>query len=260
MSDLDLLVPAIAIVALFGVIGLIIQSIRHGRSIRKVEELLRESGGAASEASLERIRQLQTRAQVSSGVRRSTGPAITIAALIGVAILAGGAWFLFSQGSSDASADQTAQPSPATDGEEETPPGEQTPPDEGEAAAAETTPTEPDASTGRVPADVPPLANKAEVTVAIFNASGVQGAAGTTTRGILEAEGYSFGNIDNSPDGRNDLTETVVMWSEGNEEIAWNVARDLGVELTPRLDGLTPDQLGGANVAVIVGLDVANRP
>jgi hypothetical protein len=268
MSDLDLLVPAISIVALFGVIGLVVQSIRQGRAIRRVEELLRESGAGASEASLDRIRQLQTRASISSGVRRGTGPAITIAALLAVAVLAGGAWFLLSNGGSDDGGAQQAQAGEAAGGEGN---GQQDSPGSTEPAEGETTPGGDDGDdagatdeapppTGRVPADIPPLANKAEVTVAIFNASGVQGAAGTKTRGILEAEGYSFGNIDNSPDGRSDLAQTVVMWPEGNEEIAWNVARDLDVELTPPLDGLTPEQIGSADVVVIVGLDVANRP
>jgi hypothetical protein len=257
MSDLDLLVPAIAIVALFGVVGLIVQSVRHGRAIRKVEELLHDSGGAASEASLDRIRQLQTRAKVSTGVRRGTGPAITIAALLGVAVLAGGAWFFLSGGDGDGGGQASGQEQPATtDGNGQTTPGDETTPDEENPPDdGETTPTDPQTST-----EVTPLANKAEVTVAIFNASGIQGAAGTKTRGILEAEGYSFGIIDNSPDGATGISQTQVMWAEDKEEVARNVAQDLEVSLVGPLDGLTPDQIGAADVAVIVGLDVANRP
>jgi len=262
MSDLDLLVPAIAIVALFGVVGLIVQSVRQGRAIRKVEDLLRDSGGAASEASLERIRQLQTRANISSGVRRGTGPAITIAALLGVAVIAGGAWFFFGNGGSDDGGQASGQQEQTTpdEGSNSTPDeGETTAPDGQTTPAATTTTDDPPAEEG-IPADVPPLANKAEVTVAIFNASGVQGAAGTKTQGILSAAGYSFGTIGNSPDGESGLSQTQVMWQEGNEEIAWNVARDLDVELVGPLDGLTPEQVGSADVAVVVGLDVANRP
>lgn len=257
MSNLDLVAPAVAIVALFGVIGLIVQSIRQGRAIRQIEERLREGGAAASEVSLDRIRQLQTRADLSSGARRGAGPAVTIAALLGVAVIAGGAWFWFTgRDSGDPSPDATAQEKPAD---------EQAPADgsagDGEGGGSTTdgdgsTDTPPD----QIPADVPPLLNKAEAVVAIFNASGVAGAAGEKTRGLLEQEGYSIGNIDNSPDGRTDIDTSVVMWTEGSQEIAWNVARDLELTSTPPLDGLTPDQFGAADVVVIVGQDLANRP
>ena len=263
MSNLDLVAPAVAIVALFGVIGLVVQSIRQGRAIRQVEERLREGGAAAGEVSLDRIRQLQTRAELSSGAQRGAGPAITIAALLGVAVLAGGAWFWLTRGGSDDSGggttqEQTAGQTTTTDDGTSTNSdsdsgGDSTTPDEG----GET----PDGGTSdEIPADVPPLLNKAEAVVAIFNASGVSGAAGEKTRGLLEQEGYSIGEIDNSPDGRTDLPQSVVMWTEGKQEIAWNVARDLGLTSAPPLDGLTPEQIGAADVAIIVGLDLANRP
>ena len=262
MSDLDLLVPAIAVVALFGVVGLIVQSIRQGRAIRRVEDLLRESGGAASEASLDRIRQLQTRANVSSGVRRGTGPAITIAALLGVAVLAGGAWFALSGGSDDPSADGGDSPAATaattTDTTTETDPGTTTSETDAGETNGEDEPSAP--SDGSIPDEVLPLDNKAEVTVAIFNASGVQGAAGVKTRGLLEAQGYSIGTIGNSPDGTADLAQTQIMYGDGNENIAWNVARDLDVDLAVPLDGLTSGQLGAADVAILVGGDLANRP
>jgi hypothetical protein len=255
MSDLDLLAPAIAIVALFGVVGLIVQSIRHGRAIRQLEERLREGGSLATEASLERIRQLQTRAEISSGQTRRTGPAVTIAALLAVAVVAGGAWYLFSGGDSDdaASADSAQQ------GETTAP--AQTEPEQGSTTAddgSETVAGTSDAPSDAIPEEIPPLDNKAAVVVAIFNASGVPNAAGGTVSNLVQAQGYSIGTIGNSPDGRSDLGESVVMWPEGKQEIAWNVARDLGVSSAPKLDGLDAAQLGGADVAVIVGLDLAN--
>lgn len=257
MSDLDLVAPAVAIVALFGVIGLIVQSIRQGRAIRQIEDRLREGGAAATEVSLDRIRQLQTRAELSSGARRGTGPAVTIAALLGVAVLVGGAWFVFTGGDDEPSADaqeQTANGQTTTDGSD----GETSTNAEGESTTEATTTD--GAAAGGIPADVPPLLSNAEAVVAIFNASGVPGAAGEKTRGLLEQEGYTIGPVENSPDGRTDLARSTVLWDEGNQDIAWNVAQDLDLTQAAPLDGLTSDQIGTADVVVIVGSDLANRP
>jgi hypothetical protein len=50
-----------------------------------------------------------------------------------------------------------------------------------------------------------------------------------------------------------------VMWTNGNRTVAWNVARDLGIKRAPPLDGISPDQIDHAEVAVLIGLDLANN-
>ena len=59
MEWLRLVAPSAAVLSLFLAVALIIQSIRHGRAIRRLEGRLEAGEGAASRASLERIAALQ---------------------------------------------------------------------------------------------------------------------------------------------------------------------------------------------------------
>lgn len=238
MPDLDLIAPGAAILALFGVVGLIVQSIRHGRALRRLEERLREGGVSATEASLDRLRALQARAEVSSGVARGprVGPAATVGAIALVAVLVVGGWFVFLR--DDAG---TAAPAGTTEAE----------------AGTTTAATTAAAPSNTVPAEVPPLTSKAQFTVSVLNASGVSGAA-ARLNGVLLSEGYSGGLVADSPDGRTDLPRSVVMWNQGRRDVGLNVAKDLGITRAQPLDGLTADQIQSADAVVLVGLDVAN--
>ena len=250
MDGLELIAPATGIIALFAVIACIVQLIRQGRAIRRLEDRLREGGVSAADASLERIRQLQTRAEISSGTTRGAGPTVMVGAVLALAVIAAGSWLLFFRGDADADAGDASPP--ATTAERTT----ATSTEGNGATTASTTPSE--ANPDRVPADVPPLANKAQVTVAVFNASGVSGAARGKVAPRLEDAGYFIGTVADSPDGRSDLARSFVMWPEGKQEVAWNVAKDLGIREAPQLDGLTREQIGNADVAVFIGTDLAN--
>jgi hypothetical protein len=246
MDGLELIAPATGIIALFAVIGAIVQLIRQGRAIRRLEDRLREGGVSAADASLERIRQLQTRAEISTGAARRTGPAVTIGVVVALAVIAAGSWLLFFRGGSDPETGEANPPATTTERTSTTTEGDGT------------TTASSEANPDRVPADVPPLANKAQVTVAVFNASGVAGAARGKVQPRLEDAGYFVGTVGDSPDGRSDLARSFVMWPEGKQEVAWNVAKDLGIREAPQLDGLTREQIGNADVAVFIGTDLAN--
>jgi len=235
MDWLELVTPSLAILALFAAAALVVQSVRHGRAIRRVEDRLSESGGsAASQAALDRIAQLQSRATLSQGnlpqprersVRTGavTGVSVAVLALIGV-----GTWALFFRGGDGHSAPRPNRPSSVP------------------------TPTD-----NTVPAVVPPLANKADYTVAVLNASGIEGAARLKIAPLVQASGYQVGDIDNAT--RNDVTKSWVMYAPGQKAVAQNVAKDIGVTRVTPVDGATAPNIGNSDAVVIVGKDLANR-
>jgi hypothetical protein len=92
--------------------------------------------------------------------------------------------------------------------------------------------------------------------VTVFNAGGVDGAAGRAA-GRLEVEGYRVLPPTDLPGGPTGQTESVVMWTRGHKRVAQSVAEVLGIRRAPPLDGLSPEQIGNADVAVVVGLDIS---
>jgi septal ring-binding cell division protein DamX len=247
MAWLDLVTPSAAILGLFAAVGLIIVAIRQGRAIRRLEERLARQGEAATPAPLQRIAELQARQKVSSGTPslerqlRMVGAIVVVALVIVLAI--GGIWYLFVRGDGDSGA--TAQ----------------------EPAAATTTtsttgtapqPLNPVDST-LVPSDVPSLDDPSQYTVAVFNASGITGVARTVVAPALQNEGFQVPTslVTNPPDGATDRAQSVVMWTQGNKRVAWNVAKVLGIKRAPPLDGYTPAQVGNAAAIVLVGKDLA---
>ncbi len=241
MDWVDLVAPSAAILSLFGVVALVIVAIRQGRHIRRLEDLLARGGDAAVEAPLQRIAELQARHAVSQG--GTTGPGreqLRTLGVIGLVALAlvvgiGGVWYLFvrDDGSTPVSADTPA-------GTEQT---------------TSTAPVEP-VDTTLVPDEVPPVADKSLYRVAVFNASGIQGAAGEVVAPELQNEGWTTEPIANAPSTRQ---ESVVMFTAGKRRVAWSVAEQLGIERAPPLDGLTPEDIDNADVVVLVGLDLANE-
>jgi hypothetical protein len=241
MEWLDLLAPSAAVLAVLAAIGLVVQSIRHGRAIRRLEDRLAERGEAAAEAPLQRIAELQARAQVtaegggvSSGVVR-TGLAVLAVVAALVVAAAGVWWFVVRDDGGEGTATVAEQP-------------------------VETAPATPPQDETLVPADPPVISDKSRYTVTIFNASGVTGAAREQMQPVVEGEGYQVGIVDDAPDGTSDLRQSVVMYAEGRRDVGWNVAKDLGIRRAGPVDGITNEQTGGADAVVLVGRDLAGRP
>jgi LytR cell envelope-related transcriptional attenuator len=232
---LQLLTPSLAILALFAAAALLVQSVRHGRAIRRMEERLAERGGSpASQAALDRIAQLQARASTSQGglpeprrpgrIGAVGGASVAVLALVGV-----GSWYLFARGDDGKARPRTTRPASV-----------------------------PTPSSNEVPATVPPLENKANYTVAVLNASGVEGAARLNVAPQVSASGYQVGNIGNAV--RNDLARSLVMFAPGEQVVAWNVAKDLHITKITPLDGAAAPDVGNSDAVVIVGKDLASSP
>lgn len=242
MDWLDLLTPSAAILALFAVVGLVLQSVRQGRHIRQLEERVANGGGTATKASLERIAQLQARAKTSQGgVRAPTSvprrAAIVASALLIAALIGGGVWFLFFRGDNGSSTAAQAPP----------------------AHPARARALGPDRS-DLVPARVPPLAQKSLYTVAILNGTHVNGLAGDTSP-LVSGAGYNVGKIGNLPTGSPLQRRSVVMYPRRKDRVvALNVAKDLQIKRAPPLDGIPPAVYGNADAVVIVGQDRASGP
>lgn len=243
MEWLDLVVPSVAILALFAAVGLIVVAIRQGRAIRRLEERLARSGDAAVEAPLQRIADLQARHTTSAGapsVERQLriGAVVGVTALILVAAI-GGVWYLFIR---DDNGSASADTGPAVTTQQS---------EEGQA------PAPPPVDQSLVPDEAPQI-DKSAHTVAVFNSSGIDGVAGDIVAPALENEGYQVPLVANPPDGDTDRGASVVMYTRGNRKAAQNVAKDLGIERAPPLDGYTEEQVSDADVVVLVGLDIAN--
>ncbi len=118
-------------------------------------------------------------------------------------------------------------------------------------------PLGPDPAT-QVPSDPPAISDHAAYTVAVLNVSGVTGAAATTVAPKVETAGYRVGDVADAP-SKNQLT-SVVMWKPGQQAVAQNVARDLGITQAPPLDGIAMSKIGTADVVVVVGKDLAAGP
>jgi hypothetical protein len=55
VSWLNLLTPSAAVIAIFLAIALVVQSFRHGRAIRRLEQQLASSGLSANDPALRRL-------------------------------------------------------------------------------------------------------------------------------------------------------------------------------------------------------------
>lgn len=244
MAWLDLVVPSAAILALFGVVALVVVAVLQGRKVRRLEDRLARNGEAAEDAPLQRIAELQARHAVSSGTP-GAGGSLRMAGVVGLVALAlvaaiGGVWYLFVRDDGGGGAQAGTPATTASTGT---------------APAAPPTPVD----TTLVPDEVPALPDRSIYTVAVFNATGIAGAAGDVVAPALVNEGWSIPPelIANEPNAVTGLKESVVMFTRGKRRVAWNVAKDLGVTRAPPLDGYTADQIGNADVVVVVGLDLA---
>jgi hypothetical protein len=243
-SWVDILLPGAAILALFGVVGLVIQTIRLSRAIRRFEERSAVGGGSATEVSLRRLQELQARmggralhVDGESGGLLGRRFVVVAAIVLVLALAAAGGWyFVLRNDGGGASTAASPEPPAATTTKVATPPS-------------------PAAATGRVPAHPPPLDNKAAYTVAVLNASGVAGAAGNKVAPRVSLAGYILGPVGNAQ--IQDPSTSVVMWPKGRRNVAWNVAKDLSITKATPLDGVSTQGIEDVDAVVIVGLDLA---
>lgn len=227
-------------VSLLGALGLLLIAWRRQAAIRGLEARQQNGLGRSSPVATDRVQALAARSGTSEGgvempSSSGNGAAIGVVAGVVVLLLAGGFatwWFgIRDSGSSTAGAPQIAKPANSPLG------------------------GDPDA---RVPDDPPPIQDRAAYTVAVLNASGVTGAAGQVVAPKVETAGYRVGEVGDANDQQ--LAASVVMWPEGKQAVAQNVAKDLGIALAPPLDGVAADAIGEADAVVVVGKDQASGP
>jgi len=126
VSWLNLLTPSAAIIAIFLAIALVIQSFRHGRRIRRLEQQITSAGLTAYDPTLERLKALsglsdkKDRSAADADGRQpiaSRRTQVIVATVVALLIAAGVAWAVTSRNSSSpakpsASARSTTKPTP----------------------------------------------------------------------------------------------------------------------------------------------------
>lgn len=246
---LDLLTPSAAALSLLLAIALVVQAIRHGRAVRRLESRLAEREGAAARVSLDRLSQLSRRSSTSTGTpapkREREGPQLprlgNLAAIAAViALVLGTSWYLFirDDGSGSAATSST-----------------------GVTTTAGTTTQRPQPVAGtndQVPDNPTPLPqSKGAYTILVLNGSGVPKAAANMIP-LVEAAGYKAAPPDNA--STSDERTSFVMYLPDKQEVADNVAKDLGIKRRVPLDGVSVTQdTQDVDAIVIVGLDLARR-
>lgn len=247
---LDLLTPSAAALSLLLAIALVVQAVRHGRAVRRLESRLAEREGAAARVSLDRLSELTRRSGTSTGTpapkREREGPKLpplgNLAAIAAViALVFGTGWYLFLRDDGDSSA--ATSPTAAT------------------SSTAGTTTQSPQpvgAANDQVPENPTPLPqSKGAYTVLVLNGSGVTGAAANMVP-LVEAAGYNTADPNNA--GTSDEKTSFVMYLPDKRDVADNVAKDLGIKRRVPLDGVTVTQdTQDVDAIVIVGLDLARR-
>ncbi len=294
MDLLDIVILAAAALGVIAFVVLAVVIVRQGRSLKRLEERVGPPVPMAAAPSLERVRALTSqvevrvdvaeasaqpgvrppgvtpasvRAEVRKGQKAPTsarsgsaaghgaGPpspgrtpggahaskggngALVALIVMAVALVGGGTWFFFLRGDGGTGSQSAATSTTTTTG---------------------TTGTDGTTTTdagGVVPEDVPPIANKAAYTVAVLNASGVSGAAANRVAPRVQAAGYTLGVVDNAT--KQDLAVSHVEYVAGRQEVAWNLAKDLGITTAVPAGTLAEGRIGTADVAVIVGADLA---
>ena len=245
---LDLLTPSAAALSLLLAIALVIQAIRHGRSVRRLESRLADREGAAARVSLDRLTQLQRRAGTSTtghqeGKQRDSPrlpPVGNIAAVVAVlAVVVGTGWYLFIRDGGSGTAATTTTRS-------------------GAVSTATTSKPQPPGASGVVPSTPPPLdQSKSAYTVLVLNGSGVTGAAANLVPVVDQ-----FGWHTATPGNASTQTQktSFVVYLPGKEAVADNLAIDLNITKKVPQDGVAiPAGATDVDAIVIVGLDLATK-
>lgn len=228
-------------VSLLGALGLLLVAWRRQGLIRGLEAREQNHLGLSSPVATDRVQALSARGGTSQGglpMPSSAGSGAVVGLLAGVVVLVAAAlfagwWFTLrdSGGAGTAGAPQIAEPASRPLG------------------------ADPDSL---VPDDPPAIQDRAAYTVAVLNASGVRGAAADRVAPKVETAGYRVGEVGDAND--QGLATSAVMWRDGTQAVAQNVAKDLGITLAPPLDGVAVDAIGEADVVVVVGKDQASGP
>jgi hypothetical protein len=100
------------------------------------------------------------------------------------------------------------------------------------------------------PAPALPKLERGETSVIVLNGNGRTGAAHEQAD-LVRARGYLIGSVGNAP--RTDFPRTTIMYRPGYKPEAARLAKDTGVRFVTPLDGLTPKDLLGAHLALVVG-------
>ncbi len=254
----DLLTPSAAALAILFAIALTIQSIRHGRAVKRLESRIADQEGAGARVSLDRLRELQKRGRTSSDaapatatatrpadpgprtIRRGPNLAPIVAILAVVAVIAGTTWYLFFRGDGP----ETAGTNGTTTTAIATPNGtttQQTP------VPAENLRTTPDESPPALPG------GKGAYTIMVQNGSGVNGVAANVTPRVA---GFGYATTDPTNATQNVKQSFVVYVDPSKIAVADNVAKDLGIKRIAPPDGV---DLGsgtdGVDAVVVVGND-----
>jgi hypothetical protein len=100
------------------------------------------------------------------------------------------------------------------------------------------------------PAPALPQLERGETSVIVLNGNGRNGAAHEQAD-LVRARGYLIGSVGNAP--RSDFARTTIMYRPGYKPEALRLAKDVGIRIVTPLDGLTPKDLLGAHLALVVG-------
>jgi hypothetical protein len=100
------------------------------------------------------------------------------------------------------------------------------------------------------PAPALPQLERNETSVIILNGNGRSGAAHEQAD-LVRARDYLIGSVGNAP--RSDFARTTIMYRPGYKPEALRLARDMRIRVVTPLDGLTPRDLLGAHLALVVG-------
>jgi hypothetical protein len=109
------------------------------------------------------------------------------------------------------------------------------------------------AAAPRTRAELPPPAKatleRNETSVMVLNGNGRAGAAATAAARV-KSRGYLVGNVGNATATS---PRTLIMYRPGYAAEGTRLARDLRVRLVRPLDGISPTQLLGAHLVLILG-------
>lgn len=98
----------------------------------------------------------------------------------------------------------------------------------------------------------------AEIRVAVFNGTGgAETGIASEYAAVLEADGYDMGVVDDAPEP---FTESVVMYTNGNQAAARKAGRAVGIENTEPVSNEISALSSGAEVTVVIGTDHGPLP
>lgn len=275
---LDLLTPSAAALAIVFAVALVIQSIRHGRALRRLEGRMAEREGAGARVSLDRLRELQQRRTPSIPAEiPDPGTAVTeaaiaddvdgaadrddveperpvrtgtrgprwqpiVAAVAVLAVVAGTVSYLFLRGDDGSAANEPTSTLVQT----------------GTSNSGKTTTLQtPDQVVTTVPDTPKNLANgKGAYVVKVLNGTRISGAAGFLTPRVA-AMGYDTVSPTNVGDGG--IARSFVVYTDTSKiDLAQNLAKDLGITEIRPLDGVqldSADDAVGVDALVVIGND-----